>query len=168
MSPGISIYRQHCTEKHIFFFQTPWKDGLSKIIALEHDLSCKTENERWSFLKNTSKYYIFFRRSEKMVFPKRTAPVHDFSCIIWKNGIFFPKTWTFFIGQKVKDSLSQEIHGNMKTWYIGSKLGVSLNLFGWRYSTMNNLQYFVPFNPQGLCLGVRLGTNKGNYLSIRG
>ena len=35
------------------------------------------------------------------------------SCIIWKDGIFFPKTWYFFIGQKVRDDLSQEIHGNM-------------------------------------------------------
>ena len=27
-------------ENHIFFFQTPWKDGLSKKIALEYNLSC--------------------------------------------------------------------------------------------------------------------------------
>ena len=161
MSPGISIYREHYTVNHIFFFQTPWKDGLSKKIALEHDLSCKTENERW-------KHYIFFRPSEKMLFPKRTTPVHDLSLLSGKMVFFFPDTWSFFIGQKVKDSLSQEIHGKMKTWYIGSKLGFSLNLFGWRYSTMNNLQYFVPFSPQGLCLGVCLGASKGNYFSIRG
>ena len=30
------------------------------------------------------------------------------------------------------------------------------NLFGWRYSTMNNLEYFVPFSPQELCLEVCL------------
>ena len=29
----------HCTENQIFFFQTSWKDGLSKKIALEYDLS---------------------------------------------------------------------------------------------------------------------------------
>ena len=33
---------------------------------------------------------------------------------------------------------------------------------------MNNPQHFVPFSPQGLCLGVCLCTKKGNYLSIRG
>ena len=30
----------HCTQNYIFFFWTPWKNGLSKNIALEHDLSC--------------------------------------------------------------------------------------------------------------------------------
>ena len=42
--------------------------------------------------KNTWKYDIFFKRSEAMVFSKRVAPGHDLSCIIWKDGIFFPKT----------------------------------------------------------------------------
>ena len=55
-----------------------------------------------------------------------------------------------------------------ETRYIGLKFGFSLNLFGWRYSTMNNLQYFVPFSPQELCLGACLSANKGNHLSIRG
>ena len=96
-----------------------------------------------------------------MVFPKGAAPAHDLSCIIWKDGIFFPKTWSFCPGQKAKDGLSQqEIHGNMmhrpakkkqETWYIESKIGVSLNLSGWRYSTMNNLQCLVPFSTQGPC-----------------
>ena len=63
---------------------------------------------RWSFLKNTRKCDIFWKPSVKMVFAKRTAPVHDLSA-----DIFFPKTWCFFPGQKVKDGLSQEIHGNM-------------------------------------------------------
>ena len=120
----------HCTKNHIFFFRTSGKDGLSKKIVVEYDLSCIirkddisfsrkydltrwTENERWSFLKNTRKYDIFFRPSENMVFPKGAAPAHDLSCIIWKDGIFFPKTWPFYPGQKAKDGLSQEIHGNM-------------------------------------------------------
>ena len=95
-----------------------------------------------------------------MFFSKGAAPAHDLSCIIWKDGFFFPKTSPFYPGQKAKDSLSQEIHGNMmhrpakkkqETWYLGSKFGLSLNLSGWRYSTMNNLQYLVPFSPQGPC-----------------
>ena len=31
---------KHCLENQIFFFQTFWKDSLSKKTALEYDLSC--------------------------------------------------------------------------------------------------------------------------------
>ena len=188
----------HCTENHIFFFRTSWKNGLSKKIALEYDLSCiigkndisfsrkyhltrlLTENERWSFLKNTRKYGIFFKLSENMVFPGGAMPAHNLPCIIWKDCIFFPKTWFFSTGQEVNNRPSQEKHGNMmhcpakkqETWYIGLKFspsGLSLNLFGWKYSTMNNLQYLVPFSPQELCLWEYLSANnRGNHLSIRG
>ena len=121
---------KHCTKNHISFFRTSWKDGFSKKIGVEYDLSCIigkddisfsrkydltrwTENEKWSFLKNTWKFDIFFRPSENMVFPKGAAKAHDLSCIIWKDDIFLPKTWPFYPGQKAKDGLSQEIHGNM-------------------------------------------------------
>ena len=80
------------SRKMIFLF-TPW-----------------TENERWSFLKNTWKYDIFFGPPEKMVSPKGAAPAHNLSCIIW---YFFPKTWSFFPAQEVKNGPSREIHGNM-------------------------------------------------------
>ena len=50
--------------------------------------------------KNTWKFDIFFKRSEKMVFPKRVALGHDLSCIIWKDGIFFPKHDIFSLGAK--------------------------------------------------------------------
>ena len=40
--------------------------------------------------KNTRKYNIFFKLSEKMVFSKRAQPGHGIFCIIWKGGIFFP------------------------------------------------------------------------------
>ena len=39
----------HCTENHIFFCQTSWKDGLSKNIALEYDLSCIIRKDDISF-----------------------------------------------------------------------------------------------------------------------
>ena len=48
-----------------------------------------------------------------MVFPKMAEPAHDLSCTIWKGGLFFPKTLSFYPSQKVKDGPSQEIHGNM-------------------------------------------------------
>ena len=64
--------------------------------------------------KNTWKYDIFFELSKKMVFPKRAVPAHDPSCIIWKDGIFFPENMIYFFpGQKVRGGLSQEIHGHM-------------------------------------------------------
>ena len=64
------------------------------------------------FSKKYTEIWYFFKRSEKMVFSK-SALGHDLSCITWKDGIFFPKTWYFFLRRKVRDDLSQEIHGNM-------------------------------------------------------
>ena len=46
--------------------------------------------------KNTRKYSIFFKLSEKMVFSNRAAPAYDLSCIIWKDGIFFPRKHDIF------------------------------------------------------------------------
>ena len=65
-------------EKMIFFF--PENMILQPRRKMEDDLSQK---------KNTRKYNIFFKLSEKIVFPKRTRPAHDLSCIILYY--FFPK-----------------------------------------------------------------------------
>ena len=62
-------------------------------------------------------------------------------------------------------SLSKE--KQQETECIGLKFNFFLNLFGWRHSTMNNVQRFVPFSPHELCLEVCLRANKGDYLSIR-
>ena len=56
--------------------------------------------------KNSRKYDIFFKRSEKMVFSKRAVLVHDLSCIFWEDGIFFPKTLYSFLGRKVRDGFT--------------------------------------------------------------
>ena len=61
--------------------------------------------------ENTRKYDISFKPSEKMVFPKRAAPAHDLSCIIWKDGIFFPENIIFF---PWAESERQPFSGN--TW----------------------------------------------------
>ena len=87
------IYVEHVPlhGKHIFFFRTSWKDGLSKKLTLEFDLSCIigkndisfsrntpwTENERWSFRKDC----LF----------EKIALEYDLSCIIWKDIYFL---WT--------------------------------------------------------------------------
>ena len=62
--------------------------------------------------KNTRKYDAFFKLSEKMDFPKRAVPAHDLFCIIWKDGIFFLKTY-FFLRHKVRGGPSQEVYGDM-------------------------------------------------------
>ena len=67
--------------------------------------------------KNTLKYDIFFKRSEKMVFSKRAAQGHDLSCIIWKDCIFSRKHDIFSVGGNEGD-LSQEIHGNIFSGYM--------------------------------------------------
>ena len=50
--------------------------------------------------KNTRKYDIFFKLSEKIVFSKRAAPGHGLSGIIWKDGIFSRKHDIFSLGGK--------------------------------------------------------------------
>ena len=45
---------------------------------------------------NTPKYDVFFKLSEKMIFSKKAALGHDLSCIIWKDGIFFPQKHDIF------------------------------------------------------------------------
>ena len=114
----------------VSFSRRPEKMVFPKKNALEYDLSCIIGKDHVSlsrkydlnlrrkmkddlFQKNTGKYDIFFRSSEKKVFSKRAAPGHDLSCIIWKDGIFFPKTRFFSLGQEISDYLSQEKHGNM-------------------------------------------------------
>ena len=52
------------------------------------------------FQKNTRKYDLFFKGSEKMVFSKRIALGHDPSCIIWKNDIFYRKHDIFSLEEK--------------------------------------------------------------------
>ena len=123
----------HYTENHIFFFQTSWKDGLSKKIALEYDLSCIISGKiilllpenmilhlRWKMKddlsqKNTRKYDIFFKLSEKMVFSKRATLGHDLSCIIWKDGIFFQKRDIFSLGRKWEMTFLKKY---MEIWYF--------------------------------------------------
>ena len=133
----------HCTENHIFFFQTSWKDGFSKksrwILKIWFSLYYQ---ERWFFfpenmilapdgkwkmvflkkIDRNQKYDIFFKCFEKMLFSKRIAPGYDLSCTIWKGGVFFSQKLGIFSldGKQERDDLSQEIHGNMiySIWYV--------------------------------------------------
>ena len=64
--------------------------------------------------KNTWKYDFFFKLSEKMVFSKRGRAGTWSPLYYLERWYFFPKTWYFFLGRKVRGKLFQEIHGNMK------------------------------------------------------
>ena len=122
----------HYTEKYNFLFQASWKDGLSKKIALEYNLSCiigknhaylsqkydlnlsrKMKDDL--FQKNTRKYDIFFRSSKKKVFSKRAAPGHDLFCIIWKDGIFSRKHHIFSLARKPAMTFPKKY---MEVWYF--------------------------------------------------
>ena len=101
----------------------------------------------WPFQKVPWRHMIFLALSGKMdFFPEDMI----FFALERKRKTAFPsrkymETWC--IAQRKK---------KQETWYIESKFSLSLNLSGWRYSIMNNLQYFVPFSPQGPCF-------KSNY-----
>ena len=93
--------------------------------------------KRWSFQKGPHRHMILLVLSGKMVFfsrkhdlfPRAESEIRCFSGNTWKRDA----------------SPGEE---KQETWYIMLKFGFSLNLFGWRYSAMNNLQYFVPFSSQ--------------------
>ena len=92
-------------------FSYYWEDHVS--LSRKYDLNRRRKMKHDLFQKNTRKYDIFFRPSEKKVFSKRAA--HYLSCIIWKDGFFFPKTRYFFLGQGASDAPPpppQEIHGS--------------------------------------------------------
>ena len=99
-----------------------------QIIALQYDLSCCIIKKDFLYPENT---ILFFRRKMKddlslkkwmelwyfLQMPrkhglskKRRAGIWSF-LYIWKDRIFFWKIWYFFFRQKMKDDLSQEIHG---------------------------------------------------------
>ena len=158
----------HCTENHFFFsdvlkrwyfqknwagiwsflyYRERWYSFFPKIWSYTLDGKWKGRASTWSFLYYLERWYFF---PENMIFfPWWESERRSFSGYTRKN-----------------DASPRE--EKQETRYIGFKCGLSFNLFGWRYSAMNNIQYFVPFSPQVLCLGACLGGNKGNHLSIRG
>ena len=102
-----------CTENHIFFFQTSWKDSLSKN-SCPGIWSFLHYRERWYFFfpkiwsypldekwkvifvkKNTWKYDIFFKCFEKIVFSKNLRWNMIFLVLSGKM-VFFPRKHIFF------------------------------------------------------------------------
>ena len=135
---------------------------LGKMIFFFSKIRSDTLDRKWKiiFLKKYTEIWYFLQAPEKMVFRNRTASAHDLSCIIWKDGIFFPKTLSFFPGQKLKDCLSQEIHEKTmhrpakKNLIYRSEVSPLLKFIRLEIFYNNNPQCFVPFSPQHLCLRV--------------
>ena len=72
-------------------------------------------DRKWKLIfleKNTWKYDIFFKCSEKMAFSKNLSGIWYYLYYL-KRWFISPKKWYFFFGRKMKDDPSQEIHGNM-------------------------------------------------------
>ena len=63
--------------------------------------------------KNTWKYDVFFKCSEKIVFPKKFHWNMIFLISWGKMTFLFPKNMIFFSRRKMKDDISQKIHRNM-------------------------------------------------------
>ena len=118
-----------CAKNHILFFQLYWKDGLSKQIALgyiscairkddisfsrKYDLIFSTKNEIWSSQKKDNGNVIFSSNVLKRYSFQKITLEYDLSCIIRKDGISFSRKCDIFSRWKVKDDISQKIHGNM-------------------------------------------------------
>ena len=104
----------------IFFCQTSWKDGLSKKIEMEYDLSCIIGKDYISFSR---KYDLTSRRKMKddlsqkkihgnMIFTLNVLKRWSFQegsrrdmiflVLPGKVVFFFPKTWYFFPGRKTR------------------------------------------------------------------
>ena len=97
-----------------------------------------TENERWSFSRNTWKCDIFFKCSKKMVFPTTKAHWNMIFFVLSGKMVFlFPENMILFFRQKMRDDLSQKIHGYiiffsnvLERWYFQkNRIGIlSFNL----------------------------------------
>ena len=127
------IFLKKNTWNHDIFFKFPKKDGLSKknctgIWSFLYYLKrwyffpknmiyfLSTENERWSFSRNTWKYDIFCVYVKCRILER--VPM-----ILWN----FMET---FIGVFI---YCFPVKKNQETQYTGFKFDFFFNLFGWRY-----------------------------------
>ena len=94
-----------------YILQMFWKDGLSKRIALEYDLSYIMRKDGISFSR---KYDIFFMDKKwKMIFLKKYMETWHF-LYVGKDGISFScKYETTLLSKKAKMTFSRKIHVKM-------------------------------------------------------
>ena len=122
------------TKNHIFFLQMFLKDGLSKkihwnmifpvlslkmILLFPKNMTLFLRHKRKDDLsqKNTWKYDIFFKCSEKMVFPRNSRLDVIFFVISGKMvSLFSRKYYIFSLGRKWKKMIF--IKKRMEIWYF--------------------------------------------------
>ena len=78
---------------------------------------------------------MFWKDFSKKVFPNEIALEYDLSSTIRKNDISFSRKYEIVSCQKVKDDLSQKIHGNMMFSMYSVKM-VFFSLQTWNYSSV--------------------------------
>ena len=99
-------------ERLNFVFPKIWSyslDGKWKMVFLKKKKRKKKRNKNKNFIEI---WYLLQTFTKVGIFKKITME-YDLSSIIWKYDIFSPKTWYFFFVLKIKDDLSQEVHGNI-------------------------------------------------------
>ena len=87
------------------------------------------------FKNNTWKYDIFFKCSEKIVFPKNRIGIWFFFYHQERWHLFLLKIWYLFYGRKMKDDLSQKMHGNMmfSAYSVKMIFLFHTNMISWTY-----------------------------------
>ena len=109
-----------CFEKMVFPKKSHW--NIIFLVSLRNMIFLFLENMILFFRrkmkddlpqKNTWKYDIFFKCSKRLSFQKSRTGIWSFFCHQERWHFFFPKIWYFLYGWKMKDDLSQKIHGNM-------------------------------------------------------
>ena len=127
-------------------------DGKWKMIFLKRNL------ETWHFLYiciNITNMILPFCKKSKMNCQKNTKGDY------WLHSRKSSNNSLYFHGdlnRRFHILLSSE-KKTRNSIFIGLEFDFFFNLFGWRYSIMKNLLYFVPFFPQELYLEVCLSAN---------
>ena len=138
-----------------------------------------TENERWSFSRNTW-YFLYIRidvtnriiclSAKKIQRWSSPAKIHlkVIDILGWHSGKSSNNPLHLYGDPYRRFHIllsSEKKTGNVK--FLRLKFNFFFNLFGWICSIMKDLQYFVPFSSQELYFDVCLTDIQGNYLSIR-
>ena len=80
-----------CTKNHIFYFQKFWKDGLSKKIALEYDLSCIIRDidiQDWHSRKSYKDSLYFYRDLHRRFYVLLSSKKKKQGNLIYRKGIW--------------------------------------------------------------------------------
>ena len=123
---------EHCRKNHIFFFRTSWKDGLSKNVPVEYDLSCIIRKDDISFPENMilhigrkMKDDFSYKKHGNMIFSLDLLKIWSFQRVPHRHMIFLVlsgkvvsfsrKHDLFTLGRKRKTAVPRKY---MEKWCI--------------------------------------------------